>query len=431
MSSEKIIKINTPALTRVEGEGALDLVIKNQEITELKLRIFEPPRFFEKFLEGREYPEVIDIVARVCGICPVAYQMSAVEALEQIFNLEINDWTHNMRRLHYCGEWIQSHALHIHLLALPDFLGFQEAISMSKKHPLEVERGFNLQKLGNELVGFQGGRSVHPVGVQVGGFFNSPSIEQAQSLAKKVSEQIPQAQDLINWLATIEVPEVNQDFISVALSHPEEYPMIARRIVTSDGLDIDISEFDQHFKEKHIPHSTALHAYYKDKPYLVGPIARLNLHQDKLPAETKAILDQLDIKFPSKNIYHSMLARAIEIHAALIEAKQLLAQYQPAEQSATEVSIKAGIGFGASEAPRGMLWHTYQVDDNGLVKAARLVPPTSQNQAQMEHDIAVSLTNLGLDKPADIIQFEAERVIRNYDPCISCATHFLKVKVNR
>jgi coenzyme F420-reducing hydrogenase alpha subunit len=428
--TNRIIKINTPALTRVEGEGALNLEISNNKITEIQLNIFEPPRYFEKLLEGRAYTEVLDITARICGICPVAYQMSAVMALESIVKVRPTPWLQDMRRLFYCGEWLQSHALHIHLLALPDFLGFKDALAMGQKYPEALKRGLKLQDLGNDIVRLLGGRSVHPVGACVGGFSKAPAVASANELADKLIKAVPALEELIDWLNGIELPDIKQDFVSVALSEGKRYPMIAQRLTASDGLDIDISEFEEYFEELHMPHSTALHALYRGQPYLVGPLARLNLHYDNLPKASLDILAALKFELPSANIYHSLIARAVEMHAAVITALEILRYYQP-EPSQVSINVQAGVGYGASEAPRGFLWHKYELNSEGLVTAARLVPPTSQNQAQIERDIVHTLTELGLDKPAEDLQFEAERVIRNYDPCISCATHFLKLKISR
>lgn len=431
MDDLRRIEIKTPALTRVEGEGALELAISGNSIEELRLRIFEPPRYFEKFLEGREFTEVPDITARICGICPVAYQMSAVEAFEHIHGVTPTPWIRAMRRVLYCGEWLQSHALHIHLLALPDFLGFGDALAMGQAYPGQLRRGLALQGLGNELIGFLGARSVHPVGVRVGGFYSAPDVRAAAALADRLEAALPDAAALIEWIADIEVPDIEQDFVSVAVDHPDEYPIIGRRIVASDGLDIPADEYEAHFREEHVPHSTALHAYYHDRSFLVGPLARLNLHLEKLPAASRELLEGTGIGFPSRNMYHSMLARAVELHAVVVDAITLLRKYVPTDTPAVAFTPRAGTGCGASEAPRGLLWHRYEADAAGLVRNARIVPPTSQNQARIEEDIAESLIALGLDRPAEELRFEAERVIRNYDPCISCATHFLRLNIRR
>ncbi len=430
MTERRDVRIEVPVLARVEGEGALELELRDGAIHSLQLRIYEPPRLFEKFLEGREYHEVPDMVARICGICPVAYQMSAVQALESIFGIEPTPWVRRLRRVMYCGEWIQSHALHIHLLAAPDFLGFDSAVAMAEKYPDEVRRGMQLQALGNRLIALLGGRSVHPVGVRVGGFHHAPPPAAVAALLPDLRDGIAQAEALVRWCATLPVPDDQQDFVGVALRHDAEYPMNGGRLVSSEGLDIAIAEFTQHFREHQAPHSTALHATLNGQPYLVGPLARINLNADRLPEATRGLLADLPVSFPSRNMFHSALARALEIHAALVEATALLQDYRP-EAPAVDVAPRAGSGYGCTEAPRGILWHHYDVDDQGHVTHAVIVPPTSQNQSRIEEDLRRSLGSYGLDRSDDELRLRGEMVIRNYDPCISCSTHFLRLQVRR
>ncbi|MEQ6917077.1 Ni/Fe hydrogenase subunit alpha [Halomonas aquatica] len=424
-------EIHVPILARVEGEGALDIRIEAGRIEALKLRIFEPPRLFEKLLEGRSTQDVIDSVARICGICPVAYQMSAVAAIESILGVTPTPWVEAMRRVMYCGEWLQSHSLHIHLLAAPDFLGYDSAPAMAKDHPDEVRRGLRLQGLGNEIIRTFGGRSVHPVGLCPGGFFHAPDMATMETLRERMSEGLDEARELIAWTAGLPIPEDDQDFVSVSLRHPRDYPITAGRIVSDQGLDIDPAEFEQHFREFQVPHSTALHAQLDGHPYLVGPLARLNNNLDRLPADLRRLIDDCGVAFPSRNMFHSIVARAVEIHVALAEALRLTEDYDPTAEPHVEVPTRAGVGFGCTEAPRGILWHRYALDDEARVVEARIVPPTSQNQARMEEDLVTSLTRFGLARDDDALRLHGEMVIRNYDPCISCATHFLDFHVLR
>ncbi len=423
--------INVPILARLEGEGALDLEIRNNQIEKLQLRIYEPPRLFEKFLEGRGYDEVLDFVARICGICPVAYQMTAVHAIERIFDMNVGSWVREMRRVFYCGEWIQSHSLHIHFLAAPDYFGYASVMDMAKDYPNEIRRGLRLQMLGNELIRLFGARSVHPVGACVGGFFHAPSHSQVASLLKKLQEGLKEAEALIHWVAAFSFVDNPQKFISVSLRHPNEYPFNEGRIVSDNGLNIIIDEFENYFKEQQVPYSNALHCLFEGKPYLVGPLARINLNHDRLPNSIHDILKETNIVFPSNNLFHSAVARAVEIYYALSEAIRILETYQYNDSPKVPVVPKAGMSFGCTEAPRGMLWQRYEIDEAGLVKSANIVPPTSQNQARIEEDLFISLQNFGLDKNSDELRSFSEMVIRNYDPCISCSTHFLDLRVKR
>jgi len=432
MSEQKrTVAIHVPVLARVEGEGALDLRIDDGNITQLRLRIFEPPRFFEKFLEGRHYTEIPDLVARICGICPVAYQVTAAQALEKLFNVDIGPWSRDMRRVFYCGEWIQSHSLHIHLLAAPDFFGCDNAIELAKIAPDEVRRGLRIQALGNELMDLFGARSVHPVGVRIGGFHGAPALSRIKDMREKLRAALPEAEALIRWAATIAVPQDDQAFVSVATRHPADYAIETGDIAASDGLSIGTDAFDEHFAEQHVPHSTALFSTYHQQPYLVGPLARLNLNHDRLPESVKVLLAESGLVLPSRNLFHSLLARAVEILLALHEALRLLDVYRVPDSPWVAVTPRAGVATGCTEAPRGLLWHRYEMDADGRVVNARIVPPTSQNQGRIEEDLRLSLLNFGLDQPDDALRLHCEKVIRNYDPCISCATHFLRMHVER
>ena len=431
MSEDRRIHIEVPVLARVEGEGALDLRIEDGRIEHLQLRIFEPPRFFEKFLEGRAWHEVPDVVARICGICPVAYQMSAVQALEDIFGIEPDDWVRAMRRVMYCGEWIQSHALHIHLLAAPDFFGCNSVVELARGHAEEVRRGFRLQRLGNDLIALFGGRSVHPVGVRVGGFHRAPDAGRIAELLPRLEAGVAEAAELVRWCASIAMPEDRQDFISVALRAERDYALGEGRVVSSTGLDLPRQEYAGHFQESHVAHSTALYSHLDGRPYLVGPLARLNLNHDQLPDSTRVLLEESGLRLPSANMFHSLLARALELHLSLVEALRLLSAPLAFHAAHQPVTARAGTGYGATEAPRGLLWHRYETAADGSILNARIVPPTSQNQARMEEDLKRSLEAFGLDQAEDALRLRGETVIRNYDPCISCATHFLRLRIER
>ncbi len=421
--------IQVPVLTRVEGEGALDLVISGDRIERLQLRIFEPPRLFEKLLEGRPWHEVPDIVARICGICPVAYQVTAVQAIEAAFGIEPDPMVRDWRRLMYCGEWIESHALHLHLLAAPDFLGCDSVVELAGRQPGLVERGLRLQALGNRLLALLGGRAVHPVSLRPGGFSHYPAAAELAALRQAFAQALPAARDLVRWAATLELPEDEQDFTCVALRHPHAYAIEQGDILASTGLECPVADYEHHFTETQVPHSTALHSHLQGEPYLVGPLARLNLNRDRLPPALVGLLAEAGLHLPSRNMFHSIVARAVEICLAMQEAIRLMDRVRPV--AGVRVQPRAGTGIACTEAPRGILYHRYRFDARGRVEVARITPPTSQNQARMEADARRSLERLGLDQPDERLRRRAEQVIRNYDPCISCATHFLRLRVER
>ncbi len=423
------IEINIPVLARVEGEGALDLYVRDGRVEKLNLIIFEPPRLFEKFLEGRSYLEVADMVARICGICPVAYQMSAVHAIESAFGVTVSPWVRSMRRLIYCGEWLESHSLHLHLLAAPDFLGFNNVVDMAKKHPDIVKRGLLLQKIGNDLICLLGGRSVHPVGVKVGGFFAAPSKDEVDAIVKRLKHALSEAQALVRWCASLDLPDSVQEFECVSMQHAHEYAMNDGRLVSTSGLAITAKEFEIHFQESQVPYSTALHCLHDNKPYMVGPLARLNINAHLLPPSVQRLIADIGLTLPSFNSFHSIIARAVEIYYALYEAEQILTHYEVPDAPALDVIPKAGVGYACTEAPRGTLWHRYELNDEGLISSARIIPPTSQNQARIEADLRLALTPEVLAKDDATIRLFCEKIIRNYDPCISCATHFLDLRI--
>jgi coenzyme F420-reducing hydrogenase alpha subunit len=423
-------RIEVPILARVEGEGALYLRLEGDRIAELRLHVYEPPRFFETFLQGRLWTEVPDITARICGICPVAYQMSASQAIEQAFGVTVPPEITALKRFYYCGEWLESHALHIHLLAAPDFLGYPDAISMAKDHPEAVRRGLHLQGLGNAIVKMFGGRAVNPVGVRPGGFYRAPARKEARAMLERLRAALPETEAMVRWVARLPLPEVRREAPWVSLRHPQDYPIEQGRIYASSGLEIDPQDFDQHYREFQVPHSTALHCHLHGAPYWVGPLPRLNNNLDRLPEATRRLVDELGVAWPSKNPYHSALARAIEMHVAVLEAARLLEEYRGPFKPHVEMAPRAGVGAGCTEAPRGILWHRYELDGAGQVLKATIIPPTSQNQSWIEEDLRQSVLE-SLRMSDHELRLRMESGVRNYDPCISCSTHFLKMTVER
>lgn len=427
-----IRKIEVPILARIEGEGALDLEIVEGKITKCQLRIYEPPRYFEKFLEGREPNEIVDAVARICGICPLAYQVAFASAMETAFGVTTTKWIKDMRLLTFLGEWIESHYLHTHLLAAPDFFGYKSGIEMAKDYPNEIMRGVGLQQLGNDLIKLLGGRSVHPNGIKVGGFYRAPLVEEVQALIPRLQSGIKDAQDIIKWFSQISFPQGEIPFLMLSLRHESEYPVIADRIITSNGDDFHINDYDKYFHEFHAPQSTALHTTtLSGQPILLGPLSRLNLNFDRLPAHIQEIAIATGIKWPSKNMFHSIIARSIEGYWALERALQLCENYAYPESPHVEVNYSAGEAWGAVEAPRGIQIDHITFKDDGLAKSIRISAPTSQNLPCIEADLKMSLEKFGLNMPEAELKLHAEMVIRNYDPCVSCSAHFLTLNITR
>jgi coenzyme F420-reducing hydrogenase alpha subunit len=421
------------ALTRVEGEGGLIVEIHEGEVRDVRLRIFEPPRFFEGFLRDRAYTEPPDITARICGICPVAYQMSACQALEAACGVSVDQPIRNLRHLLYCGEWIESHVLHIHLLHAPDFLGYPNGIAMAADHPAELERGLQLKKLGNRIVEVVGGRAVHPVNVKVGGFYKAPSVADMRALADELSGAVDAAEAIARWVATFPMPQhtLPDDTVLVSLHHPTEYAILGDRLVSTSGLDISADEYPNHFTEEHVEHSTALHGrMLAGGDYLVGPLARFVLNGHQLAPRAAALAAELGLTPAERNPFRSILVRAVETVHACEVALAITSAYASPARISVDVLPRASAGCGWSEAPRGLLWHRYELTAEGTIASARIVPPTSQNQPAIEHDL-MHLIEHSLDLDDAALEALCEQAVRNYDPCISCATHFLDMRVVR
>ncbi len=423
--------INTDYLARVEGEGGMTVKIQDGRVADVKLRIYEPPRFFEAFLRGRAFTEAPDITARICGICPVAYQMSSVHAMERICGVEVGGQLRALRRLLYCGEWIESHALHVFMLHAPDFLGYESAVHMARDHPELVAKALELKKTGNELMTVIGGREVHPINVRVGGWYRVPRKRELRPLVEKLERARELSLEAVRVTAGLDFPDFEHDYELVALSQPDEYPIDLGRIVSNRGLDIDVSEYDEHFVEEHVAWSNALHSRIRDRgSYLCGPLARFALAHDRLSPLAQDAAADAGLTPDERNPFRSIVVRSVELVYAADEALRLIAEYEEPDAPALEVEPRAGVGHGCTEAPRGILYHRYEIDDEGTILDARIVPPTSQNQRTIEEDLR-GVVERSLDVPDDQLTLLCEQAIRNYDPCISCATHFLDLTVER
>jgi len=423
--------LTVSGLSRVEGEGAMHVVIDGRTVTDLRLRIYEPPRFFEGFLRGRSYTEPPDITARICGICPVAYQMSACQALEQACGVEVDEPIRALRRLLYCGEWIESHALHVYFLHAPDFLGADSALELARDNRAVVERGLALKKIGNEILEVVGGRAIHPINVKLGGFYRVPSRQRLAELAEKLRWARDAALETTRWVAGFPFPDLEVEHELVALRHPSDYAITEGRLVSDRGLDIAVDEFPAYFEEEHEERSTALHSHRRGGGrYLVGPLSRYTLNYDQLPEVAREAAREAGLGKECRNPFRSIVVRAVETVAACDDAIRIIEHYEEPDRPAVPVEPRAGVGHGCTEAPRGICYHRYELDANGIVLDAVIVPPTAQNQDAIEHDLRrVVEANISLRDSA--LQHICEQSIRNFDPCISCSTHFLNLTVER
>jgi coenzyme F420-reducing hydrogenase alpha subunit len=395
------------------------------------MRIFEPPRLFEQFLVGKTYSDVPELTARICGICPMAYQLTSILALEKLFQVNVSEPVTQLRRIMNLAEWIQSHALHIHFLALPDFLGFSNGLEMAKVHSDIFNRGIKIQAFGNQLMSLLGGRSVHPIGLRVGGFEGLPKLDELLSLQGEAEEVRHLAESLVLFCASLERADYSHSFDYVSLKSDEHYPINHGWIASASDINIEAEEYEDYFQEHQEPHSTALYSLLHNSDYLVGPLARFNHNFAMLDSDTRQLALQVGQKGDSQNMFDSILIRALEVHYACREIQRILAEVTPPDRAAEPVNVRPGTACHATEAPRGLIYHRYQIDDSGRVKNCTIIPPTSQNQARIERDLRDSVERFGLKHSDEELKLFCEQLIRNYDPCISCSTHFLKLKINR
>ena len=430
-SDNDMREISVDYLARVEGEGAMYLKLDGDEIIDLEFSIFEPPRFYEALLRGRNHAEAPDVTSRICGICPVAYQMSSINAMEFAAGVNVHPQIRSLRRMLYAGEWIESHSLHVYMLHAPDFLGYESAIEMAADLPDVVTNALRLKKLGNTVMTLLGGREIHPINMRVGGFYRTPTRKELDSLVEELEWALTTSEATVRLVSGFDFPDFEMPYEFVALRHPDEYAITDGRIVSTEGLDIDVTEWPEHFEEVHVERSNALHCKLRERgTYHVGPMARFTLNHDKLTPRARAIADEVGLEQGERNPFKSIIVRSVELVLACEEILRLINDYVRPPEPWIPVEPRDAVGHGASEAPRGTLYHRYEIDSEGDISDAKIVPPTSQNQRSIEEDLrqfVIPRTQM----PDDELQWQLEQAIRNYDPCISCATHFLDLTIDR
>ena len=370
---------------------------------------------------------------RICGICPVAYQMSAIYGLEELFGVQVPPGTHELRRLLYLGEWIESHMLHVHLLALPDYLGFDDAIQLAKAGFKDaVERGLRLKRLGNDLMATIGGREIHPVSPRVGGFSKAASKRGLEGYLPRLEDAAADLLDVAGLVASLEMPAYPRETEMVGIVDPDEYGICRGSMASTGGRRWAFADHETVTEEVHVAHSNALHSVFADtkEPYFLGPLARVSLNAAQLPPFARDVMERAGLVLPTADPFAGMAARVVETALAVAEAIELIRAYEPPDPPQTPVTPRAGRAMWATEAPRGTLYHRYDVADDGTIVEAKIVPPTAQNLRHIEKDLWELLPTV-LERPdRDVARF-AEMVVRNYDPCISCATHFLRLDIER
>jgi coenzyme F420-reducing hydrogenase alpha subunit len=424
-------KIEVCYVARVEGQADVRVEVAGTGETKAEFAVFEPIRFFEAFLAGRRYNEVHEITSRLCGICPIAHQMTALRAVENALKLKVTPQTKALRRLLALSAWIQSHTLSLYFLTAPDYLGFDGAVSMASKYEDAVERALRLKKLGNDLGEIIGGRAVHPISAVVGGFTKIPNKEDMAQIRQRLKQEKDDIWSTVDLFKSLKYPKVSRDSDLVAISSEEEYAVNEGRLKSVKGLDATEEEYRKHIQESEVTHSNTKASLFNGKDFIVGPLARVSLNHKKLTPDAKKAMEQLDLKLPDSNPFSHIKARVVELVYSLDECIRIIdtLKLDVAEQPIQPTIGTPSEGFALTEAPRGLLYHAYKLDAKGIVQKADLVPPTAHNSASIESSLRAFAPELV--KRNEDLQLGCEKLVRSYDPCISCSVHVTRLKKGR
>ncbi|MFX0040922.1 MAG: Ni/Fe hydrogenase subunit alpha [Promethearchaeota archaeon] len=427
MSNKNEIMIEP--LARVEGHGGIKVEIENNKISNVEVQILEGPRLFEALVIGRTPQEDVSIVPRICAICNLSHKNAAFRGLEKALGVEVDLTTKLYRELMHLGEIIESHSLHIYFLALPDFLGYNNAFLMMDKYGETVKNALKLKKFGNKIMKMIGGRMMHGENPIIGGFGKLPTNEELINIKKEALELVPFTIETINLLAGLEIPdhmERETQFLCCKPPH-ENYGFYGDIFITSDGREHPVENYNSVIKERVVSHSFAKRGLYLDKPFTVGALARLLLLGDRLKGKAMEIFDTLINERWYRNPLFNNHAQAIEQIYSLERIPEIISEIlKSPESKVVKPMNKTGSGTGAVEAPRGTLIHHYEVKD-GLISAANIITPTVMFLDDIEEFIRTSGNTLLARNQIDKIELEFEKIARAYDPCISCSSHIVDV----
>ena len=423
------VNINVHHVTRVEGHGDIVVDVKNGEIKECRFEVVEAPRFFEAFVRGRPYYELSHITSRICGICSIGHATTSLRATEKALGVEPSVQTVLLRKLNFHGEIIDSHVLHTYYLVAPDFLGVGSVIPLVQTHRPVVERALKIKKLAGDLCAMIGGRHTHPCAMAVGGFTHLPSEADLRDMQARLVDARADMDETIALFATLPWPEFERETEYISLKKDDEYAFIDGTIVTTDGFSYPIEDYRKVTNEWCVPFSTAKWTKHNRDSYMVGALARFNNNHDQLHPRAKEAAAKLGMKPICTNTFLNSAAQAVEMVHSIEDSIEIIDELltrgiQPEEPP--EVDVKAGEGTGACDVPRGILFHNYVYDENGICVKANCIIPTNQNCANLNADMQALLPQV-LDKPQEEIRLMMEMLVRAYDPCISCSTHFLTV----
>lgn len=431
---ENNLNIEVSPVSRVEGHGDLILDVKNKKIEKLIFRIPESPRFFEAMLLGRKYDEPSHITSRICGICSVAHTCASIKATEKALDIKPSKQTINLRKLIYHHENVQSNVLHVYFLAAPDFFGVGSVIPLAETHPEVVNIALRTKKMANDMVRIIGGRAVHPIRTVIGGFTKLPTEEEMIKMKEMLESCYPDLEKSLEVFKTLDVPDFERETEYISISDTSDYALYDGKIKSTDGWEIDDQNYLDKINEKVVQHSTAKHCWASRDTFMVGALARFNNNYGKLTDNAKKYAEELGLEAPCYNTFMNNIAQFVEIVHSVDDSirliDEILEEGLDDNKAMAEIKPKAGRGVGVVEAPRGLLIHDYTYNDKGRVEKANLIIPTGMNYANMEKDMHALVPAI-IDKSEDEIKLACEMMIRAYDPCISCSTHFLKCEISK
>ncbi|MEE8191093.1 MAG: Ni/Fe hydrogenase subunit alpha [Candidatus Scalindua sediminis] len=421
--------VNIEHITRVEGHGNIVIDVKDGNIKELRLDIIESPRFFEAMVLGRTYKEVAHITSRICGICAVTHTTTSIKAIESALGFEPSTQTIKLRKLLLNAEYIQSHILHIYFLTAPDFFGVGSVFGMVKDNKDDVLRGMRLKTLANDLCALVGGRHVHPITLNIGCFSKNPELKDLAAFKKRIENSWSDMEETVKFFKSFKTPEFERETEYISLTCPDEYALYDGDIKSSDNGVVKPSDYLERVKEFIVTHSTAKHAKSNRDSYMVGALARFNNNYEQLHPKAKEVAEEMGMRHPCYNPYMNNIAQVVETIHCFEDSIKLIEELisDGLKDEKAELIPKTGKGVGATEAPRGTLYHEHKLDNNGKITYGNLVIPTAQNLANIENDLRALVPKI-LNKQKDEIILDIEMLVRAYDPCISCSTHLMEVE---
>ncbi len=415
-------------ICKVEGHGSLLVEINGSKLTKCELKVVEGARFFEGLVKGKRYDDIQEITSRICGICSCAHTVSCLQAIENAMNVKVSEQTRRLRELLSIAERIRSHATHLYFLALPDYLGYESAIAMAGEYKKEVLTALHLMKIGNNMVQMIGGKEMHPFTSVVGGFTHVPDNKTVDYLKKELKKCLPEAIATAKLFMKLKQPAFSAEMDFASLNPEKDAPLISGDIITFSGLKIRPDDYTSYIDEEVMPYATGKFSKLKAKTFCVGAIARINNNYKSLSKNAKKLFEKAKLKPPLTNPFYNNFCQAVEL-VHWVERGIALLSYPFKFEGLPKINVKPGRGVSAVEAPRGILFHDYTINDKGFVEKCNIITPTAQNLRAIEANVAQLIEQMLKQKASkDKIILEVEKLIRAYDPCFSCSAHFLKVK---